>query len=58
MYEGTRSARANDVASIEQLLRPLEENGILIHRSRQQVCLRVLSLNVVPRMSHVFKVGY
>lgn len=43
VYEGTRSARANDVASIEQLLRPLEENGILIHRSRQQVCLNAFS---------------
>lgn len=46
------------MASIEQLLRPLEENGILIHRSRQQVRLRVLSLNVVPRMSHVLKIGF
>lgn len=37
MYEGTRSANMNDVVSIEQLLRPLEENGVLIHRSREQV---------------------
>lgn len=37
MYEGTRSANRNDVVSIEQLLRPLEENGVLVHRSREQV---------------------
>ena len=37
MYEGTRSANRNDVRSIEELLRPLEENGVLVHRSREQV---------------------
>ena len=37
MYEGTRSANPNDVVSIEELLRPLEENGVLVHRSREQV---------------------
>jgi hypothetical protein len=37
MYEGTRSANGNDVVRIEQLLRPLEEDGVLVHRSREQV---------------------
>jgi hypothetical protein len=37
MYEGTRSARTGDVASIENLLRPLEESGILVNRPRTQV---------------------
>lgn len=41
MYEGTRSANINDVASIEQLLRPLEENGVLVHRSREQVSFTI-----------------
>jgi N-acetylglutamate synthase-like GNAT family acetyltransferase len=41
MYEGTRSARTGDIASIEKLLRPLEESGILVNRPRKQVCPRL-----------------
>lgn len=37
MYEGTRAARDTDVISIENLLRPLEESGILVNRPREQV---------------------
>ncbi|EFJ12067.1 hypothetical protein SELMODRAFT_125041 [Selaginella moellendorffii] len=36
MYEGTRSATSSDILGIQQLLRPLEEHGILVHRSKQQ----------------------
>ena len=36
-YEGTRAAEVKDVPRIEELLQPLEENGILIKRSREQV---------------------
>lgn len=43
MYEGTRPANTNDVVSIEQLLRPLEENGVLVHRSREQVSFIITS---------------
>jgi N-acetylglutamate synthase-like GNAT family acetyltransferase len=49
MYEGTRSANANDVGSIEQLLRPLEEMGVLIHRSREQV-----NFTTIKSLSHFF----
>lgn len=39
MYEGTRSAIVDDVPRIQQLLRPLEADGVLVQRSREQVCL-------------------
>lgn len=42
MYEGTRSANMNDVIRIEQLLRPLEESGVLVHRSREQVSFTIM----------------
>lgn len=37
MYEGTRSATISDVVGIEELLRPLEEGGVLVNRPREQV---------------------
>ncbi|XP_024369175.1 probable amino-acid acetyltransferase NAGS2, chloroplastic isoform X2 [Physcomitrium patens] len=49
MYEGTRPANTNDVVSIEQLLRPLEENGVLVHRSREQLLQELDSFTVVER---------
>lgn len=36
-YETLRPARINDVASILELLRPLEERGVLVRRSRERL---------------------
>ncbi|KAG0626945.1 hypothetical protein M758_2G163500 [Ceratodon purpureus] len=49
MYEGTRSASDNDVGSIEELLRPLVENGVLVHRSREQLLKELYAFTVVER---------
>jgi amino-acid N-acetyltransferase len=36
-YEGLRPARIEDVAGILELLRPLEERGVLVRRSRERL---------------------
>ena len=36
-YEGFRPARAEDVTGILELLRPLEERGVLVRRSRERL---------------------
>ena len=39
-YEGTRAAEVGDLPRIKELLQPLEESGMLIKRSDEQVkCL-------------------
>ncbi|MEM9066997.1 MAG: amino-acid N-acetyltransferase [Myxococcota bacterium] len=35
LYEGVRPARLNDVPSLLHILEPLEEEGVLVHRSRE-----------------------
>lgn len=37
MYEGTRMAKEVDIPRIKQLLRPLEESGTLIRRTKEEV---------------------
>ncbi|KAI5057322.1 hypothetical protein GOP47_0027337 [Adiantum capillus-veneris] len=48
-YEGTRAAEVNDLPKIEELLRPLEESGVLINRSREQLLKELNSFIVVER---------
>lgn len=48
-YEGTRAAEVSDVPRIEELLRPLEENGVLIMRTREQLLKEVGCFIVVER---------
>ncbi len=36
-YEGLRPARAEDVTGVLELLRPLEERGVLVRRSRERL---------------------
>ena len=36
-YEGLRAARIEDVTGIQELLRPMEEGGILVRRSRERL---------------------
>lgn len=37
MYEGIRPAREEDIHSLQEMLRPLEEQGILVKRSRDDL---------------------
>jgi amino-acid N-acetyltransferase len=37
VYEGIRQARASDVRYVEEIIRPLEDEGILVPRSRDQL---------------------
>ena len=37
IYEGIRQAQPSDVRAIEELLKPLEDDGILVPRSRDQL---------------------
>jgi amino-acid N-acetyltransferase len=48
-YEGLRPARAEDVPGILGLIRPLEEAGTLVRRSREQLELEVSHFAVIER---------
>jgi amino-acid N-acetyltransferase len=37
VYEGIRQAHASDVRAVEEIIRPLEDEGILVPRSREQL---------------------
>lgn len=41
VYEGTRMARVTDLSGIRQIIRPLEEAGILIRRTDEEVLTSV-----------------
>lgn len=49
IYEGVRDARIDDVAGILELIRPLEEAGTLVRRSREQLELEIQRFVVVER---------
>lgn len=49
LYEGTRAAELSDVPRIEGLLRPLEESGVLVNRTREQLMKEIESFVVVER---------
>ncbi len=48
-YEDMRAARIEDIAGLLTLLRPLEEAGILIRRSRERLELEIERFTVVER---------
>ncbi len=48
-YEDTRRASINDVGGILELIQPLEQKGILAHRSREQLELEIENFNVIER---------
>lgn len=48
-YEGLRTARIDDVAGILELIRPLEEEGSLVRRSREQLELEHDRFAVIER---------
>lgn len=48
-YESTRDATIQDVAGILALLRPLEDSGVVVPRSREQLELDIDSFSVMVR---------
>lgn len=49
IYEGIRSAKISDIPGIMDIVRPLEEEGILIHRSRESLQREIHHFVVVVR---------
>lgn len=48
-YEGLREAGVDDVSGILQLIAPLEEQGVLVRRSREQLELEIQRFTVIER---------
>lgn len=48
-YENTRDATIEDVGGILNLIKPLEDRGVLVPRSREQLELEIGSFNVLVR---------
>jgi amino-acid N-acetyltransferase len=48
-YEGTRRATIEDVGGILELISPLEADGVLVKRSREQLELEISHFHVVER---------
>lgn len=48
-YEATRDATIEDVGGILQLIQPLEQQGVLVPRSREQLELEIQQFNVIVR---------
>lgn len=48
-YEGLRIASIEDIGGILELISPLEENGVLVKRSREQLELDVNNFTVIER---------
>lgn len=38
VYEGTRMARVTDLSGIKQIIQPLEDSGVLVQRTDEEVC--------------------
>ncbi len=49
IYEGTRRASINDVGGILELIAPLEQDGVLVRRSREQLELEIDHFAVIDR---------
>jgi amino-acid N-acetyltransferase len=49
LYEETRQASVADVSGIIDLIEPLEEKGVLIKRSREQLELEIEQFSVIER---------
>lgn len=49
VYEGLRAARPDDVGGILELIEPLEDSGVLVRRSREQLELEVDNFSVIER---------
>ncbi|XP_020097803.1 probable amino-acid acetyltransferase NAGS1, chloroplastic isoform X3 [Ananas comosus] len=49
VYEGTRMARAEDLPGIKRIIQPLEESGVLVQRTDQELLEALESFIVVER---------
>ncbi len=49
LFEGTRQARVDDVGGLLELLAPLETDGVLVRRSREQLELEIDKFTVMER---------
>ena len=56
-YETTRAAGIEDIGGIMQLIQPLEAEGILVPRSREQLELEIASFKVMVRDGLVIACG-
>ena len=48
-YEEVRTARIQDVGGLIKLLRPLEQEGILVYRSRERLETEINQFAVIER---------
>lgn len=48
-YESTRQAGVEDVGGVQALVKPLEESGVLVPRSREQLELEISGFDVMVR---------
>ncbi|KAL9258579.1 putative amino-acid acetyltransferase NAGS1, chloroplastic [Drosera capensis] len=53
VYQGTRTAREVDLTGIKQLLHPMEESGILIRRSDEELLEAIGSFTVMEREGQI-----
>ncbi|KAM7263415.1 hypothetical protein ACFE04_001098 [Oxalis oulophora] len=53
LYEGTRMARVTDLSGIRQIIRPLEESGILVRRTDEELLESLGSFVVVEREGQI-----
>ncbi|KZV57022.1 hypothetical protein F511_08180 [Dorcoceras hygrometricum] len=53
IYEGMRTAKAADLQGIKRLLEPLEDSGVLIKRSQEELLRTLDSFIVVEREGHI-----
>ncbi|MDT8453408.1 MAG: amino-acid N-acetyltransferase [Gammaproteobacteria bacterium] len=52
-YEGLRTATIDDIGGIMELITPLEEQGVLVRRSREQLELDIKDFTVIERDSMI-----
>ncbi|TKY55605.1 amino-acid acetyltransferase NAGS1 [Spatholobus suberectus] len=53
LYEGTRMAQVTDISGIKQLIQPLEESGILVKRTDEELLQSLSSFIVVEREGQI-----
>ena len=51
VYEGTRDAKVNDLAGIRGIIKPLEEAGILVRRTDEEVLKALLIFRCIILLS-------
>uniref|UniRef100_A0A7N0VKY1 N-acetyltransferase domain-containing protein n=1 Tax=Kalanchoe fedtschenkoi TaxID=63787 RepID=A0A7N0VKY1_KALFE len=57
LYEGTRAATKADIPGIRQIMLPLEDSGVLVQRSDQEVLEKIDSYVVMERDGHIIASG-